>query len=456
MISCENDLFTLSNLTANIDKILIPEDLNPMGEMADPLSNTKQPSTTDPDVNANANTSDSAVSAEISSDRTPSLGEMDHTQTDTSPDLVGQARIYYMDAARSILMLLGVFLHTARIYDTESSWLISDNTSSFFFDAVGYVIHTFRMPAFFIISGFFCYMTLKKYPLTHFLKVRLSRIIVPLVSVAVLFNVTQIYVADYVAGSPRSWLEICLSRDYWGSRQWVAHLWFLNFLVIYFVVAAIAYQILCRFSFQANPLVKWLDQLMNLRGYFLLLPLADVVWKAFTRFAGLLDYYILGFIRLEQLVHYGLFFVLGFYFFNNRQALAKFSKAQWWMVLAIIISGMIHWWLATHYDAPWATAITIYLSTFVSLVASALVFHLFLTFFNQSSKLFYFLSDASYTTYLFHHLFVVCLGALLLTIDLSIYLKYTLIVILASAVAILLHQYLVLKIRPLRFLFNGK
>jgi glucan biosynthesis protein C len=57
-------------------------------------------------------------------------------------------------------MLLGVVLHCALTYtvtDFGEAWMLKDpNTSHIVYDFIAALIHTFRMPIFFLVAGFFC------------------------------------------------------------------------------------------------------------------------------------------------------------------------------------------------------------------------------------------------------------------------------------------------------------
>lgn len=72
-------------------------------------------------------------------------------------------RIYFMDSMRSVLMILGVVLHSALIFRPQRSWVIFSNHTHEIANLIVLAIHSFRMPAFFIISGYFCIVTVKRY-----------------------------------------------------------------------------------------------------------------------------------------------------------------------------------------------------------------------------------------------------------------------------------------------------
>jgi len=91
-------------------------------------------------------------------------------------------------------MLLVVVLHCSRIYSVSADWVASDRSNSIVFDLIGGTISAFAMPAFFLIAGFFSVSTLTRYRTTWFLKSRMMRLGIPLISTALTFNVLQVYV----------------------------------------------------------------------------------------------------------------------------------------------------------------------------------------------------------------------------------------------------------------------
>ena len=62
-------------------------------------------------------------------------------------------RIYYLDAMRGVLMMLGVVLHSAQVFNPREEWLFYSQKSTEFAPILIDTIHLFRMPAFFIVSA---------------------------------------------------------------------------------------------------------------------------------------------------------------------------------------------------------------------------------------------------------------------------------------------------------------
>jgi glucan biosynthesis protein C len=85
-------------------------------------------------------------------------------------------RLYHLDAMRSVLMLLGVVLHAVNPYALDGDWLVVDSQRSAVLGWLGAAIHVFRMPAFFVVAGYFAMLMLRRYPAPGFLRLSLIHI----------------------------------------------------------------------------------------------------------------------------------------------------------------------------------------------------------------------------------------------------------------------------------------
>lgn len=90
-------------------------------------------------------------------------------------------RFHDLDALRAFAMLLGIILHGALPFKLEPSSIAQDiDMNSTLFEPLSMMIHGFRMPLFFVISGFFTMMMWEKRGYLGLLKHRSIRILVPL------------------------------------------------------------------------------------------------------------------------------------------------------------------------------------------------------------------------------------------------------------------------------------
>ncbi|MFM7835185.1 MAG: acyltransferase family protein, partial [Planctomycetaceae bacterium] len=88
-------------------------------------------------------------------------------------------RRHDLDALRAFAMLLGIALHGAIPYAPGFPWTIQDSRTSEVFLLLFMIIHGFRMPLFFLISGYFTMMMWRQRGLGALLRQRALRILVP-------------------------------------------------------------------------------------------------------------------------------------------------------------------------------------------------------------------------------------------------------------------------------------
>ena len=81
-------------------------------------------------------------------------------------------RFHSLDAMRGILMVLGIYFHIA---------VFNYSAESMLFGFFAFQIHYFRMPAFFLISGFFGALLFYRKGAKRMLINRIKRIFLPLI-----------------------------------------------------------------------------------------------------------------------------------------------------------------------------------------------------------------------------------------------------------------------------------
>ncbi|MET0635110.1 MAG: acyltransferase family protein [Chitinophagaceae bacterium] len=155
----------------------------------------------------------------------------------------GGARLSGIDALRAVAMLLGILFHSLIAYRVNPlpTWPYDDQFHHWSFDFVYLFIHSFRMPLFFLIGGYFCRLLLYKTGERAFINHRIKRILVPFVVSLVLilpFTLFPFLVFKYSQGNQGDWnnsLQLAWRQLFhWNG---MAHLWFLYYLIIYYVLA---------------------------------------------------------------------------------------------------------------------------------------------------------------------------------------------------------------------------
>ncbi|MFT6260410.1 MAG: glucan biosynthesis protein C [Bermanella sp.] len=359
-----------------------------------------------------------------------------------------QERIYFLDAMRSILMTLGIVLHSANVF-SDGPWAIQNiHTSELFTDLVLF-IHQFRMPAFFIVSGFFCHMTLSKYGHKRFLKVRIPRIIIPLIITAISLNSVQNWLLIEYQEAAFSLLTI----DYWLQGIWVSHLWFLNCLVYYFITASVLYANFSSFFHKIGCHAS--NFITNSKGLYLFaLPLLSLIFIKISYLAPELPNNVYA-PSVSEAIRYSIYFIFGILIGFRRELLWEIMRPSTVKISGVILLLAIFICLPSQ-QKIFLNVYSLYIKYLISWVLCFLCFLFFYKYFNKKSTFFSYLSEASYTIYLFHHLFVIFYGLILINLELNIFFKFTILVIATFSTTTLIHQYIILKFPIFRFLFNGK
>ncbi|MBN2329925.1 MAG: acyltransferase family protein [Candidatus Omnitrophica bacterium] len=100
----------------------------------------------------------------------------------TDPTFSDNARInrrHDLDALRAIAMLSGIVLHAALSFSLTIPWIVKDSQQHRAFGLIFSSLHGFRIPLFFLISGFFTAMLWRKRGLKSLLWHRFRRIFLP-------------------------------------------------------------------------------------------------------------------------------------------------------------------------------------------------------------------------------------------------------------------------------------
>lgn len=358
------------------------------------------------------------------------------------------SRYYYLDAMRSVLMILGIVLHAAVIY-SSSSWLAAEQSSVIYNNIVS-IIHLFRMPAFFIVSGFFTHMTLSRYRYDEFLKIRLPRLAIPLIMTVLTLNSLQYFIiSDY-----KNIQTPFLSLEYWQDGLWVSHLWFLITLIYYSIISALVIR------YFNNPIKKVsliLSNLIHRAGNYSLVLLAFV-----SLLVVKLSYISIIFMPdikfdwlLTDSIRYSTYFIFGLLAGYNKEILISFTQVSWKKLL-ITASSMLIIYTAAILHEEYKMVLLLLLEALSTWLLCYFCFIFFYKLCNASSTYFSYLSEASYSIYLLHHILVIVIAIILMPLSIPLWIKFITIMLFTFFITVAVHHFLILKYPFLRFLFNGK
>jgi glucan biosynthesis protein C len=339
-------------------------------------------------------------------------------------------RLHALDAVRAYALLLGVVLHSAAAFLDGFPIPIWRDEPSTGAAITYYVIHIFRMSAFFLIAGFFARMLVERRGVDGFVKDRLKRVGVPLV----LFGpfVLAFISVGFILGALPHGLGYLMQL---GQEQQAAaaaaqattgpagalagfnfaHLWFLYYLLLFYALALLirfvvrAHDRRGRLAHAADGVLRlvmrglWAPLLIALpTGAYLYQDQSWVEWLGLPAPVALTP-------SAMAIVGYGSAFGLGWLL--NRQAALLLDLKKLWSVYLLAAVALTAFCLATIGTTPrWAgltlsgTDRLLYTAAYVvgiwcwvfAFVGAAL------RFLSEPHPVTRYLADASYWVYLMH------------------------------------------------------
>lgn len=355
-------------------------------------------------------------------------------------------------------MLLGVPFHLSLIYSSHG-WAVNSASPSFSLTVLNDVIHAFRMQVFFIISGYFSFMLYQRYERRRWLKVRLERVVIPLLSSIPLITIPQFFMLKYFTDKLNGWNAFSLYGKI-NVTIWelVSHLWFLLTLAL---LTCVCFYLFRRIKAIATPIAPYpINRMTNLGKillYFLLYALLySTAHRIILTFAPqILPNAVFNFVVMETLFYLP-FFVLGAYAFKYAWLKDIFLKPSPWAVLGsllLFIAYMLNQKLLAHSDFMFE--IEIIIKALLGILMTNVVFSFGHALLNQHSPRITYLVNASLFIYLVHHPLTLIYGAFITPYIGNNLLGFTLGLVFVFGLAFALYE-AHKRVPLLRFLFSGK
>ena len=328
-------------------------------------------------------------------------------------------------------MLLGIVLH-AFLFLIPEAWPIqhADSPAFVYWLALN-AIHGFRMPVFFLLSGFFTAMLWERRGLRRLVLHRTQRIALPLA----LGCVTVIPVNVWAfSGDEFQWS--------WWPLAWLYgfhHLWFLWMLLW----LCAAFLLLARLGIRFTHRIEWWALIpLTLVPQLLMV---EAIVGADTSDGLVPDMRVLG--------YYACFFFFGAFFYRRR-----FAVRRWW-TLALVPGLLLAFPLAVVLVIPSEAAWTQPLSeVFQVLYAWLMCFGLiglFRLIASRERPWVRYVSDSSYWLYLWHLPLIVFAQRLVLAWPMNAHLKFLLICVTVTAILLATYQ-LGVRYTLIGTMLNGK
>ncbi len=356
-----------------------------------------------------------------------------------------------MDSLRAVMMVLGVVLHAGQVFDPAAIWLMTNPEASDFYTHLTAFIHRFRMPVFFMVSGFFTLFVLLPKGPKYFALSKLERIGVPILTVALSLNMLQSVFLDHWNGRPFSIRDFLLAG-------WVGHLWFLINLLIYFMLIFLISPVFIKYHSSIKKALDTASGHIPALIILLLLPLTKIAILASNK-VGFPLYWSFGeIISILDLVDYFIYFLFGIAMYLS-PVLADKIHSMNLVVLAFLIAilyGVLGSSLLAGQDGLPFVILTWYVDVLQVWTMSLFVYLCFYKFFSGPSTFLRLISESSYTVYLVHHSLIIFLGAALVHVSLNVHIKFLLLFLVVYAISYVFHRYVVARSNLASYLLNGR
>jgi len=393
-----------------------------------------------------------AVASERLDAPKPSPGEV-HPSAEPGP------RYHAMDAFRAVAMSLGVVLHGTITYmrDPVPSllWVVREPADGRVFDWVFWWLHGWRIPAFFLVAGFFAVKLCDSRGVGGFLRHRTRRILVPFLGACatILPLIFVVWACGWLVSSGGT-VEQGLRglRDSGGQIKadppGPAHLWFLQYLYLYCLMYAG-----WRYGrHRLGPRREGTSE-EHWSRRILLSPWRVILVVVPTALILLVDVDVVAAITDSPVpeplafIYFGVFFVVGTWLYplhGELGRLVRFSGVLLALSLPVFVgtAWLLQRYLAETSAGPGRFALAISMALFVGLSVFGFL-GLFLRFCHQPSPTVRYLADASYWVYLIHLPIVGLLQSLLYPLAVPAVLKFLLVVAVTLAVSLVTYRYLV-------------
>jgi len=370
-------------------------------------------------------------------------------------------RYYSLDALRGIMMMLGIVLHGSQWYMTSPPGGVpipTDPATSPVFDVLMHFIHSFRMPLFFVLAGFFTSLLVDKRGIRGTYVNRSKRILAPLsVSVFTILPLTILGALAFIVSARFGTHQVLPTEDQIKiiEQEMVAagmpagepslgHLWFLYYLLYFYLTIP-----LCHYGLK---MVKGVQPGIDkcLASPFFFLVLGALTSAALWPFRGgvLFEGFIFIKPHLPSLVYYGSFFVMGYIIHHHRTVLESFVKyLPWFVVISIVLFPLAMITTANEFEAGTVTdeihGQAVLVNAFLTWSLIYMFMGLFLRFLDFASPWILYISNSSYWVYLFHMPVISIAAWIMLPFDLPAELKFLIIASGTTVVCFTSYHYLI-------------
>ncbi len=363
-------------------------------------------------------------------------------------------RFYGLDALRGMAMMLGIVLHAALpyvVFDVPG-WP-SEKSDSEIITLIFQFIHLWRMPVFFILSGFFSHLLIKRHGWSYWWKNRLLRILLPLIVFTPLMATLPVI---FQYGNTQK-LEF-----FYSLEGYPYHLWFLWHLVIFLVFTVILklYVFIIYKMLISLKLNKLIDMFSKANHHFLKFLFYSKFPIPFILIISILSLGESGTDLISNPVLSGMYFMFGYQIYNNNN-LQNIVRNWKYYALISIFFFVLHTLIDIEIikldfeNQPIYWIPFILIKNFNSVFFSIFFIGLFEHKLFDHNKILRIFSDSAYWIYLIHLPIVSFITFFMFRFNFAIEFKFILSILLTSIISYLSYKYLI-RSSYIGVLLNGK
>ncbi len=370
-----------------------------------------------------------------------------------------QSRLYYLDNLRCYAMLMGVFLHIAIAYGDNIGkvWYVQDSQSTKAMEVGIWFIHLFRMALFFFISGYFSNLVIQKKGIKHFIKARYLKLFLPfflfMPLLVLAMNGVVLFASNYLESEQKMlhmFIATLQKTNYELSHFRTFHLWFLYYLILFSLLAVLVQRL------HGTYLMRKITNLFSSSFSPLIILVAIIPSHYFGTFP---------FSAPESLIpevgvfgYYGVFYLYGWFFFNNESSIDLIKRYTKVTLLLILISYAVLYHYLPSFSAKdpivYSTELKLFLAVLESFCAVSLVLLAVIgakTYLVNENYLANYFSKASYVVYLVHLPVVIFVQVLMADFDINVWLKFMIATVFSLGLSVLCYEFFKYKSKLVSF-----
>jgi peptidoglycan/LPS O-acetylase OafA/YrhL len=256
-------------------------------------------------------------------------------------------RFHGLDACRAAAMMLGLFFHGAISFiSMPIGWAIRDRSAHPLVDVFVWVCHTFRMPVFFLLAGFFGRLLYEKLGPGPFVRHRAKRLLVPFIVTLIplmptLYFLWQWGLARQPVRGPVAMLERA-SIDPASPKPNPGHLWFLYYLMMILVIQVGLVSVLRKLPLagikKAVDAVVGAAVRFRLVVFLMAIPTAATLWSMISLSADTPVDFVP---QPRILAYYFVFVAFGWILHRQTDLVPEFGRRLWLPLVIAVVSLLL-------------------------------------------------------------------------------------------------------------------